>query len=198
LKFPSELQAGFMEIKDNREAIAKMFKAEIFSMMSQMKSKITAAQVQAMQGEQATLLQPIVTRDQNENLIPLLKKTFTTLLKAGRLPPPPPSMLDPQVRYTPVDFTFSGPVAMLAKKHVSMMGVNAAVPEILQLIMDSSGAPTIINRDEKLVAQIRQERAKQLQQQQKLEAMDKAAGALQKGAKAPEEGSPSEALMGDQ
>ena len=220
LKFPSELQAGFMEIKDNREAIAKMFKAEIFSMMSQMKSKITAAQVQAMQGEQATLLQPIVTRDQNENLIPLLKKTFTTLLKAGRLPPPPPSMLDPQVRYTPVDFTFSGPVAMLAKKHVSMMGVNAAVPEILQLIkeqpqlvsmldkldpdalydyiMDSSGAPTIINRDEKLVAQIRQERAKQLQQQQKLEAIDKAAGALQKGAKAPEEGSPSEALMGDQ
>lgn len=217
LEFPAALQAGIAEIADTRAALGKMFKAEIFSLMSEMKTKVTAQQVMAMQGEKATLLQPIVTRDQNENLTPLVKKTFKVLQRAGRLPPPPMSLMDPRTRMTPVDISFSGPVAMLAKRYIGMQGFNATIPEILEMaekypqmgsmldnidpdemyryIMDNGGGPSMISRDPKVVAQIRQIRLKQVQQQQKLDSMNKAADAYHKATGAPEEGSPAEQVM---
>lgn len=215
LQFPSALQAGISTISDTRKALGEMFKAKVFSMMSSMDREITATQTQAMQGEQATLLQPIVTRDQNENLIPLIRKTFKVLARAGRLPSPPPSLL--AFAQTPVDITFSGPVAMMAKRHLQMQGFDSTIPKVLALakeapqfeamldridpdamydyIMNTGGAPAKISRDEKIVAQIRQTRAKQLQQQQKLEALNKTADALHKGSTAPEEGSPAQKVM---
>ena len=216
LQFPSSLQAGIATVGDVRSALGEMFKAKIFSMMSQINSQITATQVAAMQGEQATLLQPIVTRDQNENLIPLIRKTFKVLMRAGRLPVPPPSLME--FAQTPVDISFSGPVAMLAKRHLQMQGFDATIPKVLALvkeapqfasmldrldpdavydyIMQTGGAPAKITRDEKLVAQIRQMRQKQMEQQQKQEALNKTADTLHKGSTAPEPGSPTEALMG--
>jgi Bacteriophage head to tail connecting protein len=220
IPFSSQLGAGLSEIGDTRTALGKMFKAEIFTLMSEMHSKVTAQQVIAMQGEKATLLQPIVTRDQNENLIPLIRKTFKVLQKAGRLPPPPPALMDPATRFTPVDIVFSGPVAMMAKRYIGMQGFNSTVPMVLEMaekypqlasmtdnidpdqtyryIMDNGGGPSVVSRDEKVVAQIRQARQQQMQQQQKLDAADKLAGAYQKGKDAPEKGSPSEQLMGGQ
>jgi len=218
IPFPAQMQAAFAEIKDGREAVSKMFKAQIFSLMQNMPGKMNIPQVAAIQGEQAVLLQPIITNDQNENLTPLLRKTFVVLQKAGRIPPPPPSLY--QYARTPVDIGYYGPVAMLAKKHLQMTGVNAVLPEILQLakeapqfgpmldridvdalydyITDSASMPAKLSKDMKLVQQIRQQRAQQMQQQQKLDAMNQGADALSKGSKAPEKGSPSAALMGGQ
>jgi hypothetical protein len=215
IQFPAALQAGFVEIADVRKALGEMFKAKIFSIMSQMDSKITATQTMAIQGEQATLLQPIVTRDQNENLIPLIRKTFKVLARAGRLPPPPASLL--QFQATPVDIEFSGPVAMLAKRYLQMQGFNSTVPQVLALakeapqlasmldrldpdetydyIMNTGGAPARISRDMKVVVQMRKQRdqqAAEAMQAQKMETMSKA---YNKGAVAPAPGSPSEALM---
>jgi hypothetical protein len=214
LQFPSSLQAGIAEISDTRQALAKMFKAEIFSLMSQMQGKVTATQIAAMQGEQATLLQPIVTRDQNENLMPLIKKTWKVLMKAGKLPMPPPELVE--FAQVPVDIAFSGPVAMLAKRYLQMQGFNATVPEILEIgtkypqlasmldhldpdqlynfIMDNGGGPAKISRDEKVVAQIRQMRSQQQQQQQQLQAANQKADAYHKTSAAPEQGSPAEAM----
>ena len=220
LPYSNQLGAGLSEIGDTRAALAKMFKAEIFTLMSEMHTKVTAQQVMAMQGEKATLLQPIVTRDQNENLIPLIRKTFKVLQRAGRLPPPPPALLDPQTRFTPVDIVFSGPVAMLAKRYIGMQGFQSTVPMVLEMaekypqlgammdnldpdqmyryIMDTGGGPSTVSRDPQIVAQIRQARAKQAQAQQKLEATNKMADAYQKGKDAPAPGSPAEQIMGGQ
>ena len=218
LQYPSSLQAGLTETGDFRAALAKMFKAEIFTLMSEMHTKVTAQQVMAMQGEKATLLQPIVTRDQNENLIPLIRKTFKVLQRAGRIPPPPPSLMgDPRIRMTPVDIVFSGPVAMLAKRYIGMQGFQSTVPIVLDMaekypqlasmldnldpdqtykyIMDTGGGPSVVTRDQKAVAQIRQDRQKQQQAQQKLEATNKLADSYQKSKEAPEEGSGAEAIM---
>ena len=215
IQFPASLQAGLSTVADTRAALAEMFKAKIFSMMSQMTAHVTATQVQAMQGEQATLLQPIVTRDQNENLIPLIRKTFKVLSRVGRLPPPPPSLM--QFMQTPVDITFSGPVAMLAKRHLQMQGFNATVPQVLEIgtkfpqlammldrldpdevydyIMQTGGAPAKVTRDEKVVAQIRQQRAKAQQDQMKREALNKTADTLHKSSTKPEDGSPAQKVM---
>jgi hypothetical protein len=87
-----------------------------------------------------------------------------------------------QFTQTPVDINFSGPVAMLAKRHLQMQGFDATIPKILALvkespqlesmmdrldpdavydyIMQTGGAPAKVSRDEKQVAQIRQQRAK--------------------------------------
>jgi hypothetical protein len=216
IQFPASLQAGISTISDTRTALGKMFKAQIFSLMSQMDSRLTATQTNAMQGEQATLLQPIVTRDQNENLMPIIRKTFKVLFRAGRLPPPPPGLM--AYANTPVDISFSGPVAMLAKRHLQMQGFNATIPQLLSLIkeapqlesmldrldpdavydyiMQTGGAPAKITRDEKLVVKIRDMRMKQKQQEQKQEALNKTADTLHKGSTAPEEGSPAAQLMG--
>ena len=218
LQFPSQLQAALASIGDQRQAIKEMFKSKVFSLMSEMKGKITAEQVRAMQGEQATLLQPIVTRDQNENLIPLIRKTFKVLARAGRLPPPPPSLMG--YRNTPVDISFSGPVAMLAKRYLNMQGVDATIPKMVALVkenpifqpmldlldpmalghylLESGGAPNIIVRDDKVVQQIQQARAKQMEQQAKMQKLQGAVETYQKAKDAPEKGSPAEQLMGDQ
>jgi len=218
LQFPSALQAGFSEIADVRTSLKEMFKAKIFSIMSQLDSKMTATQVQAMQGEQTTLLQPIVTRDQNENLVPLIRKTFKVLARAGRLPPPPPSLM--QYADTPVDIDFEGPIAMLAKRYLQMQGFNATVPQVLSIvkevpelatmldrldpdevydyIMTTGGAPARLSRDMKVVQQIRQSRQKQAEAQQKAAQMEQLAGAYQKGSKTAEPGSAAEQLMGQQ
>jgi hypothetical protein len=215
IQFPSALQAGLSTIADTRAALGEMFKAKIFTMMSQMDSRLTATQAQAMQGEQATLLQPIVTRDQNENLEPIIRKTFKVLQKAGRIPPAPPSIR--AFWQTPVDIAFSGPVAMLARRHLKMQGFDATVPKVIALakeipqlesmldnldpdktyayIMQTGGAPEELTRDEKVVAKIRDTRAKQLQEQQKQEALNKTADTMHKGSTAPEEGSPTQKLM---
>ena len=215
IQFPASLQAGISTVSDTRAALAQMFKAKIFTLMSQMDSRITATQAQAMQGEQATLLQPIVTRDQNENLEPNIRKTFRVLQKAGRLPPPPPSLME--FMLTPVDITFSGPVAMMAKRHLKSESIDATVPKVIAIvkeipqaatmldridwdklydhIMNDGGAPSDITMDEKAVAKIRDMRAKQLQAQQKQEALNKTADTLHKGSTAPEDGSPTKMLM---
>ena len=219
LQFPSQLQAAIQNMSDTRQAVQTMFKSKVFSMMSEMKSgHVTAMQVQSMQGEQATLLQPIVTRDQNENLIPLIRKTFKVLARAGRLPPPPPSLMP--YSSTPVDISFSGPVAMLAKRYLSMQGVQATIPQLAAMakespafqnifdlidpdalgkyILDTGGAPQIIIRDDKVVDQIRQQRAQQAQQQQKQQAMETKAEMYHKTKDAPEDGSPAAQLMEQQ
>jgi hypothetical protein len=218
LQFPSSLQAGLSSVADTRAALAEMFKAKIFSMMSQLSGNVTATQIQAMQGEQAILLQPIITRDQNENLIPIIRKTFKVLARAGRLPPPPPSLQE--FAQTPVDISFSGPVAMLAKRHLQMQGFDATIPKVLALvkeapqfesmldrldpdavydyIMQTGGAPAKVSRDEKDVAKIRQQRAKAQQDQMKQEALNKTADTLHKGSTKPEEGSPAAMVLAAQ
>ena len=161
------------------------------------------------------MLQPIVTRDQNENLMPLIRKTFKVLSRAGRIPPPPDELLE--FIQTPVDINFSGPVAMLAKRHLQMQGFNSTIPQVLALakeapqlsmmldrldpdavydyIMTAGGAPAKVTRDERQVMQIRQQRQKQMEAQQRQEAMNKAADTLHKGSVAPEDGSPSQKVL---
>jgi hypothetical protein len=125
--------------------------------------------------------------------------------------------MDPMLRSTPVDINFSGPVAMLAKRYLAMQGVNATIPQILgmikenpalapmldkidpdglaQYIFDTGGVPQVILRDDKIVAQIREQRNQAMQAQQKQQAMGNMADAYQKAKDAPEEGSPAEQQM---
>ena len=106
---------------------------------------------------------------------------------------------------------------MMARRNLRMQWVNVSLPQVLALakeapqlsvmldkldpdavyddIMESGGAPAKVTRDEKIVAQIRDTRAKAMQQQQKQEAMNKTADTLHKGSTAPEPGSPSEKVM---
>jgi len=181
--------------------------------MSQMKSKITAARSKPCRSNRR-LLRPIVTRDQNENFIRMLKKDLHDPPESRRLPLRPLNAR-PQVRYTPVDFTFSGPVAMLARS-MSLDGrqcggsTNFALikeqPQLVSMldkldpdalydyIMDRPGlrrhSTGMRNRLPNTAG------ASQAASTAQKLSDGQSCGALQKGAKAPEEGSPSEAIMG--
>jgi hypothetical protein len=121
---------------------------------------------------------------------------------------------------TPVDIDFEGPIAMLAKRYLQMQGFNATVPQVLSIvkevpelntmldnldpdevyayIMTTGGAPARLSRDIKVVQQIRQNRNKEAQEQQKMAKMEQLAGAYQKGGKAAEPGSAAQQLMEQQ
>jgi hypothetical protein len=189
LPFPANLMPGYQQIADIRADLRERFKTKIFNLMSSLTKEMTATQAAAMQGEQAVLLGPIVTRDQSENLVPLIHKTFACLRDAGRLPKPPESIL--MYGDTQVDIEFLGPVAMLARRYLQMQGINAGLSNILPLaekfapqVLDYinfdeaakydwevSGAPAKVLRSDEEVAVIRQQRAKAAQAQQAQQAM---------------------------
>lgn len=189
LEFPANLMGGLQQIADVRSDLRERFKTKIFNLMSSLTKEMTATQAAAMQGEQAVLLGPIVTRDQYENLMPLIHKSFKCLRDAGKFDQPPESLR--MFANTPVDIEFLGPVAMLARRYLQMQGINAGMssilpiakefsPEVLDRInfdeyakfsWEAAGAPAKVFRSDEEVAVIRQQRAAAQKQAQAAQAM---------------------------
>jgi hypothetical protein len=219
-QFPTNFQIGVEQVNDLRQQLYKRFRADIFTMMGDLPAGTKAFTASQVAGEKASQLIPVVTRDSSQLIIPKLNKIVRQLSMAGRLPRPPMSVM----RYanSPVDIEMVGPVATAAKRFLSQQGFNAmmaqlqeveattkAAPQFLatilegfnpdkirQLLVDSNSVShKILFADDEL-AQIRQARMKAQQEQQQMQKMQALADAANKGGKAPEQGSPTERMMG--
>jgi hypothetical protein len=217
----SEYPIGVDQVMKMRQEIREHFKADTFRLMSQLTqltSRMNMMQIAEIQGEKAALLGPIVTRNQSELLSPQLYGTFWVLARAGRLPPPPPSL----ARYamSPIDLEFLGPITVAQKRYLQMQGVGPFLErmfgdtplaqiwpemkdrlkgdELYDYIFETMGAPSKIDEDPQVVQQVRQQKAKMLQDQQQLEKMQAMAKGYKDTTQAPEEGSPAESAIGGQ
>ncbi|KAG0094211.1 putative portal protein [Podila epicladia] len=171
------------DIEDVRERIKGVFYADLFRMLSNQEKDIrmTATEVAERHEEKLVMLGPVLGLLHNELLAPLVEWTFTRMLTARIMPPPPPEM---QGQALNIEF-----VSMLAQvqraigthstdRFVASLGSIAQIkPEVLDKFdpdvwadeyADMLGLnPELIVAGDR-VALIRQQRAQQQQQAQQM------------------------------
>jgi len=184
-----DLSHLLLDIQDVRQRINGSFYADLFLMLANgTDARMTATEVAERHEEKLLMLGPVLERLHNELLDPLIDMTFSRIVEAGILPPPPPEMQGVDLN---VEF-----VSMLAQaqraigtnsvdRFVGGMGMVAqAKPEVLDkfdadkwadIYSDMLGVdPELIVAGDK-VAMIRQQRADAMQQQEKIAQMQQKA-----------------------
>lgn len=112
-----DLEHLLMDIQDVRERIRSAFYADLFLMLANTAdTRMTATEVAERHEEKLLMLGPVLERLHNELLNPLIETTFTQILLAGLLPPPPPDLRGMEIN---VEF-----VSMLAQAQRAI-GANA-------------------------------------------------------------------------
>ncbi|MFV0602035.1 MAG: portal protein [Brachymonas sp.] len=189
-----DLSHLLLDIQDVRERIKSSFYADLFLMLANSTNpQMTATEVAERHEEKLLMLGPVLERMHNEMLDPLIGMTFTRMLEAGIVPPPPEELQDVNLN---VEF-----VSMLAQAQraiatngmdhfVSALGVVAQLkPDVLDKLdadrwadayADAKGVdPELVVPSDK-VALIRQQRAEAAQAQQQAAMMEQAAAVAQK------------------
>jgi len=186
---------GKDRVREKRDAINEAFFVPLFNAISQLDHDATATEVQSIVSESRELFHPIFAGLSREMLIPLLRRSFSILLRQGELPPPPASAiqrdaLGPFIGEPAVEFVSSMAMA-LEQSHLqslgSVMGVLApfgqADPSVFDFIdtdkvgpalFRAKGLPEEFIRDAKSIAQIRAGR----QQAQQMAQAEQASSAV--------------------
>ena len=186
-----ELNHLLADIQDVRGRITSIFYADLFLMLAnQTDKRMTATEVAERHEEKLLMLGPVLERLHNEMLIPKVDLTFSRMLAAGIVPPPPPEL---QGQNLNVDF-----VSMLAQaqqavgtnsvdRFVGTLGQIAQVkPDVLDKLDADKWAdvysdmlgidPELVVPSDK-VALIRKARAEASQKAQQAEAAPQVAAA---------------------
>lgn len=151
------------------------------------KNEKTKFEIQARLTEKMQTIGPVIENLLSESLQPKLKRIFGILKRKGMLPPPPQSM-----HGVPLDIQFVSILA-LAQKSASTSGIEALMrlvgelgqvhPEVLDVpdfdetleeYSQLLGNKQKLLKDKKMIAAVRQARAKQQQQQQQAQMMEQA------------------------
>ncbi len=197
-----DLQHLLLDIQDGRQLINQAFYSDVFLMMDRLQGiqPRNQREVEERHEEKLLMLGPVVERQQNELLAPLIDITFDACMEAGILPPPPEELQD-----QPLKFEFTSVLAQ-AQRRAAMGGVDrivAATASIAAAKQDQSvwdnlntdkaiqkaagyeGVDPEIMNDETTVQQIRQARQQAMQQAQEAEQAQKAAETAKTLAQAP-------------
>lgn len=87
------LQHLLADVQDVRERITGAFYADLFLMLANdTRSGITATEVAERHEEKLLMLGPVLERMHNEILDPFIEMTFSRMVEAGIVPPPPPEL----------------------------------------------------------------------------------------------------------
>ena len=179
-----DLQHLVADIQDVRQRISRTFYEDVFRMISDLdKSGITARQIAEQHSEKMMLLGPVIERDQNELLSPLIEIAFDIVSEAGILPPPPDELQDSpvvsvefvsilaqaqkQAGASAVDRLLAtvGTLAPIWPEAVDKVNADAVVEEYAEML----GTNPKLLRDEETLAAVRQGRAQQQQAAQQAE-----------------------------
>jgi hypothetical protein len=189
-----DLQHLLFDIQDVRERIRGAFYADLFLMLaSTSPGRMTATEVAERHEEKLLMLGPVLERLHNELLKPLIDETFTRMVRADLIPPPPEALQGVEL-----DVEFVSMLAQ-AQRAIGVNGVDRFVgalgmvaqmrPEVIDKIdvdkwadsySDMLGVdPDIIVASEN-VAIIRQQRAQAQAQAQQMQAAQMQADAAAK------------------
>jgi len=196
-----------------QEAIKKHFRVEFFLMLANATRRMTAYEVAERQAEKAALLESPITRLGTDVLNPIFDRIFEIEWRAGRIPPPPPSLAKYSGEELEVDYV--GPLAQAQKRLFRTQGTDRflerAIPiiqinpevadnvdwdQLIREYMEADNVPQEIVVPEDKVAKMRELRNRMKQLQAQLQLRQQEIENYQKLAKAPEEGSPVGAEIG--
>ena len=127
-----------MDIQDCRERVRGAFYADLFLMLANATdTRMTATEVAERHEEKLLMLGPVLERLHNELLDPLIEPTFSRMLEAGVLPPPPEEMQGMELN---VEF-----VSMLAQAQRAI-GTNGVDRFVGNLGMVAQYKPDVLDK----------------------------------------------------
>ena len=182
--YPITLQV----LQDMKQDIRDWFYVDFFLMLQQKTAQMTATEVMELQGEKAATLSNLIV-NLNEALTKIIQRSFNILMKAGRLPEIPGSLIGTS---TAMKVDFVGPLAQAQKKYHTLGGTSQALSsasavlqlfpnagdfidgdELMKSILEGNGMPQNVIRENEDVKKIRelraQEQAQLAAQQQQLQ-----------------------------
>jgi hypothetical protein len=176
----SNYLAGKDQEEGAKENIHAFFKRDMFMMINNSEREMTAREVGEKVGERAAVFGTTVGRFNAECARPLIERTFAIEYDAGRILPPPPSLLEGGA----IEIDFSGPMAQAQKRYHQSQGIagglqmiapianifpesldNADGDELMRQAMDGAGMPQKVIRELPEVQKLRQARAEQQQRE---------------------------------
>lgn len=196
-----------------RESVQRWFSVDFFLAMQSRNAQKTAAEIYAMQAEQAALLGPSIERLSEDSLDEIVRGVYDILAKQKRLPAAPAVLED--AKGEPVQIDYVGPIAQARKSLYVTKTIRQTVADIVQLAQVWPEAVDVVDPDEltrtlaeanqlpqktirgkDVVAQIRQARAKANQMMEQAQLAAAAADAAGKINKPTDPSSPLAALTG--
>lgn len=177
------------DIRDVRERIKSAFYADLFLMLAGGDLRnMTATEVAERHEEKLLMLGPVLERLHNEILDPLIEMTFSRMLQAGIVPPPPMEMQGQELNVEFVSMLAQAQRAIATNsvdRYVANLGTIAQMkPDVLDKFDADRWADSyadMLGLDPELivpgeqVALIRQQRAELAQQQQQAEMLQQGA-----------------------
>ena len=189
-----DLNHLLMDIQDVRQRIEASFYADLFLMIANStNSSMTATEVAERHEEKLLMLGPVLERMHNEILDPLISTTFSRMLEAGIVPPPPEELAGMELNVEFVSMLAQAQRAVATNSVDRFVGSLGAVAQIKPEVLDKLDAdrwadayadalgidPELIVPGDK-VALIREQRAQAAQQQQQAAMAQQAADAAAK------------------
>lgn len=186
LNIKPDLQGALHSINDVRSQIRAGFFNDLFQFVQE--PTATATEVAVRQEEKLLVLGPVIERQMNEFLNPVVDRVFGILLRGGALPPPPPEIQGADLKVEYISLLaqaqklvgtqaiegvagFVGSLAQFDQTALDKLDIDQAIDEY----SDRRGVPaSIINSDDKVGA-IRQRRMEMQKQQQMMAEAEQAA-----------------------
>lgn len=126
------------DIQDVRERIRGGFYADLFLMLANATdTRMTATEVAERHEEKLLMLGPVLERLHNELLDPMIDMTFSRMLEAGMIPPPPPELQGMELN---VEF-----VSMLAQAQRAI-GTNSVDRYVANLGQVAQFKPDVLDK----------------------------------------------------
>ena len=182
-------------IQMQQDVIDKSFFVPLFRSLSDITKQMTVPEVQRRIAENMVLLGPVVGRFTDEVLDPIISRVFNILLRNGELPEIPEVLSDQEM-----DIIYISPLAK-AQRESEIYSVEAflndvgliaqAKPEVLDVINGDAAVdviaeirgvnPKLLN-DKQDVAKVREQRAQQVEMQNRIALAQQGAEAVKTGA----------------
>ena len=167
------------------QEIDSAFHTDYFKMLVNREKQMTAREVIEVLGERASILVPVVERMQKEVMVPIVKRQFSIMKAAGRIPDPPPMIKKKDIK---LEVSIQGPLSQAMKKYHEAEGVmralevanpiiqmfpgaedNINTDELMRVAMDSSGMPAKIIMEVDDVKKVREAKREAMEKQQAIE-----------------------------
>ncbi len=207
-------QRGIESMQRSEGILREHFKTDFFQSISQLQAgsrERTSNEIDQVKAESAAVMGAVVGRIQSERLDPLIRMTLMIEREAKRLPPMPEG-LDPSLVF---ELRFMGPLAQSQRRYLRVQGITAglgAAMQLAQVAPDSlmnfdlnwaarelgiaNGYPYAGLIETAQVQKMQQQAQQQRAQMQQAQMENERLAAMGRGSRSPEEGSPTQAVMG--